>query len=62
MIKKIESFLKVHTNYNSFIHILVGVGIGILLTHSLFDPHPIRWGFLFLAVGILGHLYPLIKK
>lgn len=61
-LRKIEAYLNSHTTYNALIHICTGVGIGILLTHPLLDPHPLRWGFAFLAIGILGHIYPLLKK
>ena len=63
MYKKIEAYFKKHAYYNSAVHVLVGVGIGILLTYPLAGAHPGRWGGLFLTAALLGHLYPLtIKK
>lgn len=62
MYKKIETYFKKHVYYNSAVHVLAGVGIGILLTYPLAGAHPVRWGGLFLAAGLLGHMYPLLKK
>lgn len=59
---KIENYFKNHPSFNSFVHLFIGIGIGILLTNPLFIPHSIWWGFFFLALGSLGHIYPLIKK
>lgn len=59
---KVENYFKNHPSFNSFVHLTTGIGIGILLTGPYFMPHPLRWGFFFLGLGILGHLYPLFKK
>ncbi len=61
-IKKIETYLKKHVVYNSIIHIIGGVGIGIVITYPLIRNHPVRWSVVFLAIAILGHLYPLFVK
>lgn len=60
--KEIEKYFAGHVRYNSTIHVLAGIGIGILITYPLIGAHPVRWGITFLALGILGHLYPLIQK
>ncbi|MDD5147440.1 MAG: hypothetical protein PHV63_02740 [Candidatus Daviesbacteria bacterium] len=62
MYKQISQYFKNHVYYNSAVHILVGIGVGILLTYPLAGAHPVRWGLGFLALGILGHLCPLVKK
>lgn len=63
MYKKITSYLEKRPIYNSSIHIIIGVGIGILITYPFVQTHPVRWGAALLVIGILGHLYPLtIKK
>lgn len=41
--------------------VLVGMGIGILITYPLVVTHPVRWGALFIGLGLLAHLYPLKK-
>ncbi|MCL5784384.1 MAG: hypothetical protein M1142_03460 [Patescibacteria group bacterium] len=48
--------------FNSTVHFLIGLGVGILITYPLIGAHPVRWGIIFLAIGILGHLYPLMLK
>ncbi|MEK7155128.1 MAG: hypothetical protein AAB697_03300 [Patescibacteria group bacterium] len=62
MYKKIGAYFRKHAYYNSAVHVLAGVGIGIFLTYPLVGAHPVRWGGLFLVVALLGHLYPLVKK
>lgn len=60
--KKLSSYFAKHTQYNSVVHFVIGLGIGILLTRSFFDPHPLRWGVGLLVIGLLAHLYPLTSK
>ncbi|MBI3485916.1 hypothetical protein HY025_03120 [Candidatus Daviesbacteria bacterium] len=60
--KKIENYFSKHISYNSAIHLLAGMGIGILLTNPLFGGHTVRWGLGLLALGLLGHLYPFLVK
>lgn len=48
--------------YNAFVHVVVGVGVGMLLTYPLAGDHPVRWGVALLVAGVLGHLYPLMQK
>lgn len=62
MIEQIKKYLSKHPFYNGFVHLLVGIGIGILITYPYIGEHPLRWGVAFIIVGILGHLYPLITK
>ncbi|MFH0936765.1 MAG: hypothetical protein V1808_00520 [Candidatus Daviesbacteria bacterium] len=61
--KSANSYLKSHFSYALIVIILLGMGLGILITYPLVGSHPLRWGFGFLALGIAGYLYPLtIKK
>lgn len=60
--QKIRKYFKEHVDYNGFVHMFAGIGIGILITYPLVGAHPIRWGVAFLLVAILGHLYPLFIK
>lgn len=62
MYKTIEQYFKNHAMYSAVVHVLIGVGVGMLLTYPLAGEHPVRWGVAFLALGILGHLYPLMQK
>ncbi|OGG15897.1 hypothetical protein A3D78_06975 [Candidatus Gottesmanbacteria bacterium RIFCSPHIGHO2_02_FULL_39_14] len=60
--KKIRQYFSDHPDYNSAVHLIAGVGIGILLTYPLVGQHPIRWSVVLLVVALLGHLYPLAVK
>jgi hypothetical protein len=62
MLQATEKYFKNHPAYNSLVHILGGVGIGILITYPFIGPHPVRWGVSFFALSILGHLYPMTLK
>lgn len=42
--------------------ILVGVGVGILITYPLVVTHPVRWGVLFIGLGLLAHFTRLKNK
>ena len=33
-------------------YFISGLGVGILLTNPVANPHPVRWGGLMLAVGV----------
>ena len=60
--KKIYSYFGKHVMYNSMVHVVAGMGIGVLLVSPVFEMHTVRWGIVLLGVGILGHLYPLMTK
>jgi hypothetical protein len=60
--RKMNKYFSKHVFYNSVIHALGGVGIGVLLASPLMFPHPIRWGVLFLGLSILGHVYIYTTK
>lgn len=59
---RIYKYSRRHPVYNSAVHMLIGVGLGALLTYPIFGSHPVKWGIGLIAVGLLGHLYPLIVK
>lgn len=54
---RIEGYFSRHVFANSFFHLCAGIGLGALLTHALFDPHPIRWAVGFIAVAAFGHYW-----
>lgn len=62
MFKKIEKYFKSHPFYNSSVHLIGGMGLGIFITYPLVGEHPLRWAIVLLSVGILAHLYPLAIK
>ncbi len=59
---KASAYFKKNPHYNASVHTLVGIGIGILATYPLVGQHPMRWGVLFLSLGILGHLLPILHS
>ncbi len=60
--KKVISYLKLHAEFNAFIHALGGIGVGILIASPLANPHPVRWALVFLGISLAGHLYALGAK
>lgn len=60
--KTTKDYFKKHVDYNSFVHVIGGMGIGILIASPIADPHPVRWGVTLLAIAVLGHLYPLMTE
>lgn len=60
MYKKIRRYFEKHADYNAFVHLFAGIGVGILITYPMVGPHPVRWGLGFLTLAVLGHLYPLV--
>ncbi len=60
--KKETSYLKKHVAYTSIIHLIGGIGIGVLITYPLAGTHPVRWGIALLAISFLGHIYAWFAK
>ena len=44
------------------IHALGGIGLGILIASPMANPHPVRWGVVFLIASLLGQIYALHAK
>ncbi|MCL5434858.1 MAG: hypothetical protein M1405_00515 [Patescibacteria group bacterium] len=62
MYKKIEKYFSKHVYVNSFAHLLIGVGVGILITNSFVNPHPLRYGLALVAIGVLIHFYAYFQE
>lgn len=60
MYKKVEAFFKKHPTYCALVHIVTGIGLGILITYPFVATHPVRMGGAFLLLGLAGYLYPFI--
>ncbi len=56
--KKVMSYFKVHPVYNSFIHLFVGVGAGLMIV-PLIPGDLNMWGIGLIVLGILAHLVAL---
>ena len=50
-------YFKKHPAYLASVHLLGGIGLGILLARPVFASHPVRWGLALIGLAILGHLY-----
>lgn len=59
---KLEKYFSKHPYLNALVHICGGIGVGILFTHEVFDPHPVRFGSAFLGFAIGGYVYVLSRK
>ena len=56
-IKRLYRYFKNHTALTDFFHVVAGLGIGFIIAGDNF----FSWGVLALLLGVLFHLYALIK-
>ena len=61
---KINKYFAEHVNYNSCVHVFVGLGIAWLLSLAWqgYSVISLVLGIVFLVAGIVGHIYPLFAK
>jgi len=57
LIERLYSYFKEHTLFTDMIHILLGLGLGLIIAGGIW----LNWGVLALAIGIIGHIYAFIK-
>ena len=62
MEKQMLKYFKSHPRYNSFVHAIIGMGVGVMITYPLVGVHPVKWGAVLLGIGILAHLLPLFSE
>jgi hypothetical protein len=55
--KATMKYFEKHAGFNGLTHISLGVGIGALLTYPVAGVHPVRFGLVFLILGIIGHVW-----
>jgi F0F1-type ATP synthase assembly protein I len=53
ILKKIEKYFSKHIYLNWLAGLIVGAGIGVLITDSFINPHPVRYGIGLIAIGLL---------
>lgn len=53
--KNMMKHFEKNPRFNSYVHVVAGVGIGFLLAYPVAGVHPIRWGIAFLALSFFGH-------
>ncbi len=51
-------YFRAHPVYNSFVHLFIGVGAGIMVV-PLIPGDLLWWGIGLIVLGILGHLVAL---
>ncbi len=59
--KRALSFFSKHVEYNALVHVLGGIGLGVILAEFIF-PYQVQWALGLLFISILGHLYTLTIK
>lgn len=47
--------------FNGAVHLIGGIGIGILITYPLVGSHPLRWGVALITLAVLGHIWAATK-
>ncbi len=62
MLNRMKKYLSRNAGYNAIVHMVLGIGIGFLLTYPLAGTHPVRWGVALIVVGLLGHVYAGMQK
>ena len=60
---KINKYFSEHVNYTSMVHVCLGLGIAWLISLSWsYAVVALVLGIVFLVIGIIGHIYPLLAK
>lgn len=57
-VKKMAKKSLIHTIAN----VLVGMGLGVLITYPVVVEHPVRWGVGLVVIGALLRLYQVTSK
>ena len=60
---KTSEYFSKHHALNAIFHILIGLGIGWLTSLGWsWQLHSLILGCIFIAIGIVGHIYPLFIR
>ncbi len=62
MCDKVMKYFSKHVMFASVVHVIGGIGIGIILARPIALEHPVRWGLALLGIAVIGHIYPLMQK
>lgn len=52
-----DKYFAKNPRFNSWIHVVAGIGIGMFLTYPLVGMHPVEWGTAVFALAVLGHVW-----
>lgn len=61
-IRASKKYFEKHADFNALTHVLLGVGFGAVLTYPVFGSHPVRYGLIFLVIGIGCHIWAATRK
>lgn len=61
MYKKLLKYYGKHPLYAIFVNVIIGVGLGIIISRPL-GIHPLRYGIALVLIGGVGKLYALTNK
>jgi len=61
MYQKLLKYYGKHPLYAIFVNLVIGIGLGILISRPL-GVHPLRYGISLVVIGGLGKLYALVNK
>lgn len=50
-----------HPNYTAFVHITLGLGLGLLGQTFLREGYVNNAGWLLVFIAVMGHLYPFVS-
>lgn len=55
--KTMMKYYQKHVDFNGLTHLLLGIGVGMLLTYPVAGAHPVRVGLAFIIAGLCGHAW-----
>lgn len=54
--KRVQKYFTKHPMENAAAHLFLGMGAGFLFTYPLAGAHPVRWGAVFVLLGLGMHI------
>jgi len=53
---KCKKYMTQHPHYSAVVNVLLGMGLGVLLTYPIVQEHPLRWAAAFIILAVLGYI------
>lgn len=60
--KRAIKYFSNHVEYNALVHVLGGIGLGILISTFFILPYPAYIAIVLLIISLAGHAYTLTLK
>jgi hypothetical protein len=60
--KNANKYFSKYPSQNTFVNLILGVGIGFVLAYPVIGEHPVRWGGLFILMGLIGNVWAGFQK